>query len=390
MKIGIVLSKTPTYSETFFKSKIKGLLGQGYEVCLFVQQISIEFDLCPQHPALPIKIKGILKNSPYVLSIICKLLVRLPTVLKYLRLQKRESFSIAQQLKGVYLNAHILTQKLDWLHFGFVTLSIGKEEVSEAIDAKMGVSFRGFDMAIYPIKHPNCYDQLWKYVDKVHTLSDDLLELGYEQGLHENSLFQKITPAINTKFFTSSNQNKVFSKKKLNILTVARLHWKKGLRDTLIALKKVKEKGFDFKYTIIGDGAQYEELVYIIHHLELQEHVFLLGKKTQVEIKKNMETCDIYLQYSISEGFCNAVLEAQAMQLLCIVSDAEGLSENVLNEKSGWVVPKKNPDLLVKKIIEVVALSESKKKEICTFARERILKDFTIESQSKQFVEFYS
>ena len=103
-----------------------------------------------------------------------------------------------------------------------------------------------------------------------------------------------------------------------------------------------------------------------------------------------METCDIYLQYSISEGFCNAVLEAQAMQLLCIVSDAEGLSENVLNEKSGWVVPKKNPDLLVKKIIEVVALSESKKKEICTFARERILKDFTIESQSKQFVEFYS
>jgi colanic acid/amylovoran biosynthesis glycosyltransferase len=122
----------------------------------------------------------------------------------------------------------------------------------------------------------------------------------------------------------------------------------------------------------------------------LQEHVFLLGKKTQVEIKKNMETCDIYLQYSISEGFCNAVLEAQAMQLLCIVSDAEGLSENVLNEKSGWVVPKKNPDLLVKKIIEVVALSESKKKEICTFARERILKDFTIESQSKQFVEFYS
>ena len=389
MKIGIVLSKTPAYSETFFTSKINGLSEQGYEVRLFVQQISKEFDLCPQHPALPIKIKNIIKNIPYILSTMFKLLVRIPTTLKYVRLQIKQKIPIIDQLKNVYLNAHILTQELDWLHFGFATLAIGKEQVSKTIGAKMGVSFRGFDMAIYPMKNPNCYNQLWKEVDKVHTISDDLLELAYQQGLPKNIPFQKITPAINIEFFTSSIQKKAPSNKTLNILTVARLHWKKGLRDTLIALHKLKEKGIDFQHTIIGDGEQYEELTYIIHQFQLQEQIFLLGKKTQAEIKSYMEMSNIYLQYSISEGFCNAVLEAQAMQLLCIVSDAEGLSENVLNEKSGWVVPKKNPVLLVEKIIEVANLSKSKKNKILTFARERIVKDFAIESQNKQFVEFY-
>ena len=36
MKIGIVLSSTPSYSETFFISKIKGLQKHGFEVVLFV------------------------------------------------------------------------------------------------------------------------------------------------------------------------------------------------------------------------------------------------------------------------------------------------------------------------------------------------------------------
>ena len=48
-----------------------------------------------------------------------------------------------------------------------------------------------------------------------------------------------------------------------------------------------------------------------------------------------MKNSDVYIQSSVQEGFGNAVLEAQASGLCCIVSDAEGLSENVLNEKTG-------------------------------------------------------
>lgn len=66
------------------------------------------------------------------------------------------------------------------------------------------------------------------------------------------------------------------------------------------------------------------------------------------DIAKHLVTSDIYIQYSVQEGFCNAVLEAQATGMLCVVSDAEGLAENVLHEITGWVVPKKGTRVIGK------------------------------------------
>ena len=104
----------------------------------------------------------------------------------------------------------------------------------------------------------------------------------------------------------------------------------------------------------------------------------------------NNSDSDIYIQYSQSEGFCNAVLEAQSMGVLPIVSNAEGLSENVLNNKTGWVIEKNSPNLLAEKIVEVINLPESNKEKIRKQAIERIKKEFNIEKQQKEFIDFYT
>ena len=51
MKIGIVLSNTPAYSETFFNSKIKGLINNGVEVALCVAEKDKSFNLCKVYKA---------------------------------------------------------------------------------------------------------------------------------------------------------------------------------------------------------------------------------------------------------------------------------------------------------------------------------------------------
>ncbi len=108
------------------------------------------------------------------------------------------------------------------------------------------------------------------------------------------------------------------------------------------------------------------------------------------EVKKHLEQAAIYLQYSIQEGFCNAVLEAQAMGLLCIVSDAEGLSENVLDKQTGWVVEKRKPALLAEKIKDVMLLSTSEKQKIKTNAIRRVQQEFNLAKQQLEFINFYS
>ena len=168
MKIGIVLSSTPSYSETFFISKIKGLQKHGFEVVLFVNQTNNGFNLCK------VKLNTIeSKNIIYILlNFIKACLFNFRVVSNFYKLEKISNRSKKLIIKKIILNLHIINEKkIDWLHFGFATQAIGRENIAKAVGAKMAVSLRGFDIGIYPLKNPKCYDLLWLNINKLHVIS---------------------------------------------------------------------------------------------------------------------------------------------------------------------------------------------------------------------------
>lgn len=389
MNIGIVLPAVPGYSETFFRSKIEGLVANGFKVTLFVgNDTGNDNYICPVkvHPQLS---KFILLKILQSIFILITVLFSAPKpVLKLFKLARRNGINFSQSLQLVIINSTILRQKLDWLHFGFATAAIKRELVGKAIGAKVAVSFRGFDISIYPIKNKNCYNLLWNFVDKAHAISMGLLEEAYKHGLQKDIPVFKIPPAISVTHFKEFPINKNGSEQFL-FLSVARLHWIKGLEYTLEALAILKKEGKRFKYKIAGDGVEFERLRFAVHQLDLEDEVEFLGKVSHNCIRELMWDAQVYLQFSINEGFCNAVLEAQAAGMLCIVSDSEGLKENVLDSKTGWVVPKRCPNKLAQKISEVLEMSEEEKKNIISNAKKRVEREFNIEKQRQQFVEFY-
>ncbi len=387
MNIGIVLSKTPGYSETFFISKIKGLQDSGFVVVLFVQKKTSDFTLCKVIEAPKVFKKNLLFQFVSIALGIMRLLIYPKRFLKFIKLERKTNRSIQQLLKNIFNNSHILRADLDWLHFGFATIAIQSENVAEAIGAKMAVSLRGFDLDVYSLKHPNCYDLLWKRITKVHSISNYLLQSAYKLGLSNDTASQIITPAIDVSQFkkAAQKQNKSFQ-----ILTIGRLHWIKGISYTLEALAILKSNGINFKYTIIGEGAEHESVAFAIHQLQLTNEVELIGKLPHHEIIDYLSIANIYIQYSDSEGFCNAVLEAQASGCLCVVSNGGALPENVLHNKTGWIVPKRNASTLAKTIEEVINLPEDIKFQIRANAQQRIVHEFNLEKQQKEFVEFYS
>ena len=385
MKIGLVLPSIPNYSETFFRNKIKGLIDSGFEVILFV--VDNRSDEKMPCKIIPFPNYYIHNKTGVFLNSLLQIISNSKTAIRLYNLGKKEGLSAIKSLRMVFLNSHFLSQKLDWLHFGFGTLALGRENVAEAIGTKMAVSFRGFDIGIYPIKHKNCYSLLWKKIDKIHVISDDIKELVVKNGFTNLQKIIKICPAINVNFF----KNTVVTEKKevLQIATVGRLHWKKGLTTTLEALALVKQKGIPFQYTIIGEGSEKEKLQFAVHQLGLVNEVAFAGKRNPEEVKNELQKANLYIQYSHQEGFCNAVLEAQAMGKICIVSDAEGLSENVLDNMTGFVVSKRNPLSLANKIVAVNELSVKEKEIICEAAINRVKIEFNIEDQVTKFIAFY-
>ena len=390
MKIGLILANPPGYSETFFNSKINGLQENGANVTVFAQTSNEEFKLCPVKTAPKVyanPIKQLIAMGVVYLA----LLPQLRRILRYIALERQEKTAWRLVFKRIYLNAHLLKADADWLHFGFATQALGSETVAKAIGAKMAVSFRGFDINAYPIKYPGCYDALWNQVDKVHSISDDLLHKAHALGLDKTTPNRIITPAVNLKSL-SEISNKKSKNKVLQIVTIARLHWVKGIDLLIETAGLLKQKDVEFNWTVVGDGDQKssERYRYHIYEKGLQNEVTLKGQQSHSSTLQQLSDADVYVQTSLNEGFCNAVLEAQALGKLCIATDVGGLPENIKDATTGWLVPKNNAGKLADKIVEVVSLSDAEKVKISTAARSRVAEEFTVEKQQQQFVKFYS
>ncbi|MEH6764530.1 MAG: glycosyltransferase family 4 protein [Aequorivita antarctica] len=388
MRIGIVLSQTPGYSETFFNSKIKGLQHNGMDVRLYCQSKKDDFNLCPVFVS-PRVSRNPLLQFWYFLKEFFLLLSHLPVLIRFVKLERKEGTGVLQLFKKTYLNAHLLKANLDWLHFGFTTMALGSETVAKAIGAKMTVSFRGFDINVYPIKHPNCYKGLWKHVDKVHSISQYLLSKAVVMGLPAETPFAIITPAVQLDSLPLSKAQ--LSSGNFKIVTIARLTWIKGLDIAIAAMAKLKENGFTFKYYIIGDGDKNytERYKFMAYELGLNEEVVFCGKLSHHETLEHVSTSDLYVQPSLNEGFCNAVLEAQAMGKLTIASNVGGLPENIVDGKTGWLFENLSSESLVQQIETVLALSIADKKTISQNAQKRVIEEFNIEKQQAEFVSFY-
>jgi glycosyltransferase involved in cell wall biosynthesis len=168
------------------------------------------------------------------------------------------------------------------------------------------------------------------------------------------------------------------------------LHWRRGLDYTLEALALLHQKGVAFHYTIIGTGSEEERLRFTAHQLGIAAFVTFAGKQSQEYIKMQLEQADLYVQYSIQEGFGNAVLEAQAMGVYCMVSDAEGLRENVMHGITGSVLPKRNSEALALGIQAFLGEASMEKINRREQAIARAKRDYSIKEQEDLFVKFYN
>jgi colanic acid/amylovoran biosynthesis glycosyltransferase len=391
--INLVLALSPRYSETFISQKIRGLRKDGFRVLLFfgAGRSDPSGDV---HAALPVFRERVLRSaglSAYALLSLA--LTRIRRVIRYLVADKERGRSLFESMQGLVINYHLLRHgRKGWLHFSYATLAIGRESVAQAIGARMSMSLRGYDVSLHPLTNPRCLERAFASVQRVHTISDDLEREARNQGLDRLVNVQKIPPAIDTKFFSRRGSESYSGVKPLRFLTVGRLHWKKGLEEVLMALRIFHEQNPDLPWRlhIVGDGKLRERIAYAASEIHLLDRIEFKGSLTLDEVRSEYASASIYLQYSIQEGFCNAVIEAQSMELPCIVSNAEGLPENVGNGSFGVVVPKCRPDLLAKAIVEMVEAPDERRRKLGEEARQRVVTLYDIERQRESFRLFFA
>lgn len=137
------------------------------------------------------------------------------------------------------------------------------------------------------------------------------------------------------------------------LLFLSNLLVDKGVLVLLDALKILKERGYSFICNFVGgetaeiDAARFAEEV---EKRGLNDMAVYLGKKYGAEKNEEYRKSDIFIFPTLNEAFGLVLLEAMEHALPCIATDEGGISDIVDEGETGFIVSKRNANILADKI----------------------------------------
>lgn len=127
---------------------------------------------------------------------------------------------------------------------------------------------------------------------------------------------------------------------------------------------------------IVGGGPDRESLESLARELDIENRTEFRGRVPHEDVPKCLHELDIYVALSRLDSFGVAILEASACELPVVVSDADGPQEVVADGKTGFVVPRDNPEAAAEALRTLVLHAEMRSK-MGRSGREHVLANYT-------------
>lgn len=150
------------------------------------------------------------------------------------------------------------------------------------------------------------------------------------------------------------------------------------LKGHAFLIKAMLELPENYQLAIAGKGFLFEELSQLIHQLNLNTRVHLLGPVEDMPLF--YQACDLYCHPSIDEGLPLALLEAQATNLPAISSNVGSCFE-AIDKASGLLIEAQDSDAIAKACL---MLQEKKGNP-----REFIIQNFSLDTLMEKYNRLY-
>ncbi len=204
-----------------------------------------------------------------------------------------------------------------------------------------------------------------------------------------NNNYKIIYNGISIKNFPYKNKN--YIRKNLNInenaklgLLVGRLIKEKGYIYLIEAVEKLKN---NFLFIILGEGSERHFLENEIRKRGLENKIILKGNVSNVN--DYLQAADFFLIPSLYEGFSLALLEAAVSEKIIITTKVGIALEIIENNKTGFLIKRKNSQEIADKINYILNLPEQKKKQIEKNVKKIVEHKFSIEKMINEHERLY-
>ena len=203
----------------------------------------------------------------------------------------------------------IAKKKLAWIHTDYSTISVNANQelpVWNSFDNIVSISS----------------DVTKSFVKKFPTLTNKIIEI--ENILSPSFIRQQ------AQLFTPQEMQDDCVK----ICSIGRFCYQKNFENIPLIALKLKDKGLNFKWYIIGFGDT-TETIENIKKSNTNDYVILLGKKENPY--PYISNCDIYVQPSRYEGKSVTVREAQILGKPVVITNYPTASSQVIDGKDGLI-----------------------------------------------------
>ncbi len=197
------------------------------------------------------------------------------------------------------------------------------------------------------------------YAKFIITPSIYLKRIVIELGCEPN----KIHPIYPITNFNNIKEINYEQRRKISFPTITflgRLTSKKNPIALILAFNLVIKKVQNAKLNILGDGELFEEVKNLTQKLNLTNHIKLFGSVERDVAFQILQNSHIYAQHSVTslsgdqEGFPVSLAEAAAHALPIVSTIHSGITENIIDGKTGFLVQEHNFEAMADKIIYLI------------------------------------
>ena len=388
-KLNIAIYSGNIPSTTFIENLIEGLSESGFGIYLFGKQTKV------------VSYKGDVKIFSTPISDLKLVIFVMKESLKLFFKDSRLLFrslkkicSRKKKLKIFFTEAGailpILNNPPDIFHIQWAKTVEQYPELFELLNCKFVLSLRGAHINYSPLNDinlANAYRKTFPIIDGFHAVSEAIGNESVKYGADKTKV--KVIHSSVREELLKKNSELYKGEESLRVISIGRHHWKKGYHYALDTMKALKDEGINFKYTLVAQGEIPEEILFMLEEYKLHHNVEVIKGMAYEKLIEKLQQSHLLLLSSVEEGIANVVLEAMAVGVPVITTDCGGMNEVVEDKVNGYIVPVRNPKILLKKIKEFISSNYDFKTLMTTKAKQTIIEEFSREIQINDFKNFY-
>ncbi|QTL99718.1 glycosyltransferase [Iocasia frigidifontis] len=326
-----------------------------------------------------------------------------------IRLYKIDSLvrdiSPLNEIKAVWQMYKIIKKnKYDIVH-----THIAKAGVLGRIAAKMagvpiiihGIHGITFPDTIHPLKKflfKNIERFCAIFTDHFITVGEDMKKKYLEAGIGEEDRYTTVYSGMELSRFLNVSEYTLERLKQIKeelgidsddfiIGNVSKIQKRKGYIYYLNVARNILSKYDKIKFLIVGSGPYEEEIKKQVSDMGLSKNVIFTGYRTDVE---NMfAIMDIKVLTSLWEGLPRVLVQAAATGKPIVSFDVDGAWEIVEEGKNGFIVPLKDTDAMIEKIIGLINDNKLREK-MGSYSRTKVNNKWTVENMVKEIDMIYA